>query len=279
MKLRTFFAVITVALMACTACSTKHTVLPYFTDLPATEGSMPKGEYQLTIVPDDELVINVTADDPDAVTQFNVPFQRTRTADFNKLMGSLESQFMTQRNSALSYQTYRVSQDGFIHFPVLGKIHVAGMTLAQLAQYLEEKVSAQVVDPMVTVELVNFHVNVMGEVSNPGARLVNRERYSILDALADAGDITPYGERSNVLLIREEDGKRVYHRIDLNRSDILDSPYFYLQQNDVVYVEPNKIRQANSKVDQDKSFKLSIISTIVSAASVVASLLIALLAK
>lgn len=120
----------------------------------------------------------------------------------------------------------------------------------------------------------------MGEVASPGARLVNRERYSILDALADAGDITPYGERKNVLLIREENGERVYHRLDLNDSEsTLNSPYFYLRQNDVIYVEPNKIRQANAKVDQDKSFKLSMTSVIVSAASVVASLIIALFAK
>ncbi len=280
MKLRnTLLGLCLILLMG--SCSSNKTVLPYFTDLTETHGSVPKGSFELTIVPDDELVINVTAANMEAVEQFNVPYQRTRTNDFNNAgNGTLESQIITSRNNAISYQTYRVNEAGFISFPVLGKLHVAGMTIGQLALFLEEKISAQVINPMVTVELVNFHVNVMGEVASPGARLVNRERYSILAALADAGDITPYGERKNVLLIREENGERVYHRLDLNDSEsTLNSPYFYLRQNDVIYVEPNKIRQANAKVDQDKSFKLSMTSVIVSAASVVASLIIALFAK
>ena len=108
---------------------------------------------------------------------------------------------------------------------------------------------------------------------------VTRERFSVLDALSSAGDLTEYGERSNVLLVREENGKRTAHRINLNSSDILTSPYFYVQQNDYIYVTPNKIRQDNSKYNQNNAFKLSVISTIVSACSVVASLVIALAIK
>lgn len=209
---------------------------------------------------------------------FNNPYQPVAVTDFNQTR-TLASAPLSRRNQNLAYQPYVVSPDGFIDFPRLGKIHVAGMTLAQVGAYIEEKVAQSVYDPMVTVELVNFHVAVMGEVMQPGARLVNRERYSVLDALADAGDMTPYGERSSVLLIREENGQRTYHRLNLNSAEVLESPYFYLKQNDVVYVEPNKIRQANSKVDQDKQFKLSMTSVIVSAASVIASLVIALFIK
>ncbi|MDE5899874.1 MAG: polysaccharide biosynthesis/export family protein [Muribaculaceae bacterium] len=260
------------------SCGSHRSTLPYFSDLKGASGAMPVGVYELTVVPDDQLLISVTAPDQEAAMPYNNPYQPIAVTDFNQTR-TLASAPLTRRNQNLTYQPYVVGADGFINFPRLGKIHVAGMTLAQVGAYIEEKVAEKVVDPMVTVELVNFHVAVMGEVAQPGARLINRERYSILDALADAGDMTPYGERSSVLLIREEDGRRVYHRLDLNSAGLLESPYFYLKQNDVVYVEPNKIRQANSKVDQDKQFKLSMTSVIVSAASVIASLVIALFIK
>jgi polysaccharide export outer membrane protein len=259
------------------SCSSNKTVLPYFTDL-SQEGSVEQGSYTVTIVPDDELLINVSAEESSAVDPFTIPFQRQRVSDFNEPT-NIQSQVQTRRGNSLTYMPYKVNREGFINFPVLGQIHVEGLTLSQLADYLTQKISLTVKDPIVSVELTNFHVNVMGEVTSPGSRLVNRERYSILDAISDAGDLTPYGERSSVLLIREENGQRTYHRLNLNSGDLLSSPYFYLKQNDVVYVEPNNIRQANAKVDQDKSFKLSMTSVIVSAASVVASLIIALVAN
>ena len=123
---------------------------------------------------------------------------------------------------------------------------------------------------------MNFNVNVLGEVRNPGRINVETQRFSVLDALAKAGDLTEYGLRDGVIVIREENGQKTYHRLNLNDAAVLSSPYFYLQQNDVVYVEPNKIRRENSKYNQNNAFKLSVISTIVSACSVVVSLIIAL---
>lgn len=280
MKLRylsSILAAMTVLLLL-TGCNTTRTSLPYFQDLNADHGTIPSGSYELTVVPDDELMIAVTAPDQEAAAQYNNPYQPMALTDFNE-MGSVKTNSVTRRNQNLVYQPYTVSPDGFINFPKLGKIHVAGLTLKQVAAYIEEKVAEKVIDPMVTVELVNFHVAVMGEVNQPGAQLVNRERYSVLDALAEAGDLSAYGERSNVLLIREEDGQRQYHRLNLNSKEVLESPYFYLQQNDVIYVEPNKIRQSNSRMDANKQYNLSMTSVIVSAASVIATLAIALFVK
>lgn len=261
------------------SCSSGKTVLPYFTDLPA-EGAVDAGDYSLTIVPDDELLINVNAADPEAVEDYTLPYQHPRVRDFNTVTtNQQESVVLQRRRSNLTYQTYVVDKDGFIKFPVLGRIHVEGMTLSALSDYLVEKISEKVVDPMVTVELVNFHVNVTGEVSRPGVQLVNHERYSIMDAIAAAGDLTQYGERDNVLLIREADGRREYHRLNLNSKELLESPYYYLKQNDIIYVEPNTVRQANARVDSDRQYRLSMTSVIVSAASVIASLAIALLVK
>lgn len=265
--------------IALASCSSGKTVLPYFTDLPQ-EGTIPAGSFQVKIVPDDELLINVSADDPAAVEQYTIPYQHPRTRDFNTdASQALESTVLTRRRSGLTLQTYHVATDGFINFPVLGKIHAAGMTLDGLAEYLTEKIAEKVVDPIVTVELVNFRVNVTGEVNRPGSQLVNRERYTILDAIAAAGDLTQFGERKNILLIREENGQRSFHRLNLNSKDLLQSPYFYLRQNDVIYVEPNSVRQANARSDQERQFRLSMTSVIVSAASVIASLAIALFIK
>lgn len=276
MKLRQTLALLA-TLLVLVSCSSTKTTLPYFKDIQSSEsGEFPAGEFEIKIVPNDELIINVTSQQPEAAAPYNIPLQRTINQDFlstSKAAGQIQSANM---QSTLVYQTYVVNREGFIDFPVLGKIHVAGMTLEGLVDYLKERISADVIDPNVRVQLANFRVNVLGEVRQPGAKVVTRERYTVLDALADAMDMTEYGERSNVLVIREENGKRVYHRLDLNDSSVLESPYFYLQQNDVVYVQPNAIRQANSKYNQDKAFKLSMTSVIVSAASVIASLVIAL---
>lgn len=258
-------------------CSSGKTQLPYFKDIDVSQINVPVGDFSVKIVPDDELLINVSAAEPEAVEAYTIPYQHPRQRDFNFEQGQTRESFvMSTRKTNLSLQPYVVNKEGFINFPVFGKIHVAGMTLEGLANYLTEKISEKVVDPIVTVELTNFHVNVIGEVNHPGMFIVNRERFSVLDAIAQAGDLTAYGERNNVMIIREEDGKRVAHRLDLNKAEALESPYFFLRQNDVVYIEPNSVRQANAKVDNDRQFRLSMTSVIVSAASVIASLAISL---
>ena len=175
--------------------------------------------------------------------------------------------------------TYIVNSRGDISFPQLGTLHVAGMTTEQLQADLMSRISKWVEDPTVSVRLLNYRVNVLGEVNRPGAILVNANRYTILDALADAGDMTPYGERQDVLLIREENGNQKRVLLDITSSDLLTSEYYYLQPNDYIYVKPNKVREGNAKYDSNKSYKLSMISTVVSASSVIASLIIALAVK
>lgn len=251
-----------------TSCSSSKTQLPYFTDISQiAQGELEMMDYMPTIKPDDELLITITSSLPSATAHYNLPL--TNPAKRGEL--GLSSQ-PTQ-------QTYIVSTNGDITLPTIGKMHVAGLTPEQLQEKLTEIVQKDVADAMVLVELVNFQVIVAGEVSKPSTIKVNRNRYTILDALSEAGDLTPYGERSNVLIIREEGGKRTYAHIDLNKSDVLTSPYYYLQQNDYIYVEPNEIRQANSRYNQDNAYKLTVISTVVSAASVIASLVIALTIK
>lgn len=251
------------------SCSTPKSSLIYFEDAHAQAGSheIPVEDYAVKIQPGDELMITVTSVQPEATAPYNLPLSNPAKG---ATLGAASSP---------QQQTYLVGSNGDISFPVIGKLHVAGMTTAQLTDELTELISKEVIDPVVFVRLVNFKVNVMGEVKEPRQIEVEGERMSILDALAAAGDLTVYGNRENVLLIREEDGVRKYYQINLNDSKLLESPQFYLQQNDVILVSPNHIQQSNSRYNQFNAYKLSVISTVVSAASVIASLVIALTIK
>ena len=266
MKIKTL-AILIAAAVSLSACSSKKAVLPDFTDLNSPSGTLQTMSYAPEIKPDDELLITISSSQPEATAHYNLPL--SNPAKRSEILYTT-----TPRQ-----QTYVVDSKGDITMPVLGTQHVAGLTTEQLQTRLTDEIRHDVADAIVRVELLNFTVVVAGEVNRPSAINVTRNRFSILDALGAAGDLTPYGERSNVLVIREENGQRTYARLDLNSSDALTSPYFYLRQNDYIYVEPNNVRQSNAKYNQDNAFKLSVISTIVSACSVVASLVIALAIK
>ena len=251
-----------------TGCRTPQQSMTYFENIKGvTSGTLPSEAYDIKIIPDDELVITVSSLIPEATAEYNLPMTNPATRNVIGTQGQ-----PTQ-------MTYLVDPSGDIKFPGLGIIHVAGLTTTQIAALLTKKISATVEDPYVRVQLANFKVNVLGEVAKPGSFEVTTERFSILDALASAGDLTSYGERENVLLIREENGEKHFHHLNLNDAALLSSPYFYLRQNDVVYVEPNKIRQDNARYNQNNSYKLSVATAIVSAVSVIASLCIALFIK
>lgn len=255
----------TLVMLLAAGCSSQRQ-LTYFDDIETNESGVMGnlGDYQVKLQPDDELIITVNSINPKASAAYNLPLVNPATA----------SEAGIPNNP--TQQSYVVNALGDITFPVLGKIHVAGMTTLQLADYLTERIAENVVDPVVRVDLINFHYHVLGEVGHSGSFRANGERVTLFDAIASAGDLTSYGRRDNILVIRELDGKKVYQRLNLKDSKIVDSPFFYLRQNDVVYVEPNNIRQANSKYNTNNGFKLSVISAIISGVSVITSLVIAL---
>lgn len=178
-----------------------------------------------------------------------------------------------------SIPLYIVNGEGNISLPVLGEVHVAGKTRGEVENMIRSMLSQDIKDALVNVQLKNFKVVVLGEVREPGAVSVNSDRISILDAIAMAGDLTIYGERTNVLVVREQDGKKEFYRVDLTDPAVFASPCYYLKQNDVIYISPNKSQQANSRYSQNGQFNVSIVSTIVGAVSVLASLAIALFIK
>ncbi|MCH5328671.1 MAG: polysaccharide export protein [Coprobacter sp.] len=250
------------------SCKTKSDIV-YFQQV-GTENSqqdipLEVFNYEHYIIPDDILTITVTATDPDAVAIFNLPAASFLTS--------------TQVSVTPNLQTFLVSVDGDIDFPVLGKIHVAGLTRGQLSDLLRERISEYVDNPLVSVRVLNFKIVVLGEVNSPGSFTVNGEKVSILDAIGLARDLNIYGRRDNVLLIRENGGKKEFHRLDLTQPDLFASPYYYLQKDDVIYVEPNKVRQSNASFSSNKQFNISIVSTVISAVSVLTSLCLAFILR
>lgn len=204
----------------------------------------------------DRLLITVSALDPEAVAPFNIPAVSYMEPNSTLAVASNKLQY------------YTVDTEGNIDFPMLGSLRVAGLTKSALKTLLETKISASVNSPIVSVSFLNFSVTVMGEVARPGRYEVNSDRISVLDALAEAGDLTVYGKRDNVLLTRENDGKVEFVRLNLNSPELFTSPYFYLQQNDVLYVEPNNVRAVSS---QNVSLYLSMVTTLASLATVIVS--------
>lgn len=267
-RARTHSALLALFALTMLLGSCKSSNLVYFSDVSDTiEGSIPLQERELKLQAGDELLINVSSTVPEATQIYNLPFN---------IAPSISQGDIKKNDMQTQKQTYIVSPDGYITFPILGKLQVAGLTTRQLAVMLTDKIARDVDDPYVRVQLVNFNVKVMGEVSRPGMYKMDNERATVIDALAKAGDMTIHGKRNKVTVWREEDGVAKYHILDLNDSKIHNSPYYFLQQNDMVYVEPSSARSGQADYNQNNSFKTSVVSTIVSACSVIASLVIAL---
>lgn len=265
MKFHSFFAFL-FALLTLASCSSKRQPLTYFKNIDVS-ATTPVSDFRVKVEPGDELFISVNSEYPDVTARYNVAQVNPATAK-NTIMSAQPQN-----------QTYVVDSQGDITMPVLGRVHVAGLTTEQIQNNLTERISIDVKSPLVKVTLVNFTIDVAGEVLKPGRIPVKSDRYSILDAITEAGDLTPYGKRENVLLIREENGVRKSVRLNLNDAATLQSPYFFLKQNDYIYVEPAEVRKDNAEYNQNNSYKLSVVSTIVSGCSVITSLIIALAIK
>jgi len=184
-----------------------------------------------------------------------------------------------QQYSVQEATPYTVDAQGDIDFPILGKLHVAGMTADELARYVRTELTSRDLakDPVVTVEFTNMSVNVLGEVTRPGRVAIKRQDYTLLDALSDAGDLTIYGLRNNVKVMRNEKGVQNVYTVDLTKGkEVMQSPVYYLQQNDVIYVEPNNTRKNTSKptgnIWQQPGIWISMLGSAISVATMIITL-------
>ena len=215
-------------LSALSGCVSYSSLLNYHTipDL-ADEGHDITNYDPLHVQANDILYIEVASEEMESARLFNKSSSTTAG-------GGVSTQ-------SILLSGYLVAEEGTIDFPLLGKIMLAGLPLDAAREVLVEKLRVYFVkDPVVTIRLLNFNVNVNGEVSSPGSISVATERITAIEAITQAGDFTPYSRRDSILVIREFDGQRKFGYLDFNSSDVMKSPYFYLQQNDVIYVQPEK---------------------------------------
>lgn len=219
---------VVVALTSCGAA----TDLAYFQEV-AESGQLEGVSGQLnTIQPGDVLTISVSSSTPELAIPYNLFSARSQVASSVTASNS-SSRVITN----VSYEGYTVQENGTIDFPVLGSIMVAGLTRQEIANMLKNRLEAVMPDPVVTVTILNFYVTVIGEVARPGTYNFPGDRLTLLEALGFSGDMTVYGNREKVMVIREENGGRHVEVLNLKSKDVFKSPYFYLKQNDVVYVE------------------------------------------
>ncbi len=266
MKIRTL--IVPMALMAMVlvlgSCgSTKN--IPYFQNSQFVDETQSSFLYDARILPKDQLTITVSTTNPDAA----VPFNLTIPTPYNTNTRSTYSQAMLQ--------SYLVDNAGYIQFPIVGALKVGGLTKSEAEQLIQTKIKHYMnaeETPIVTVRMSSYSISVLGEVARPGTFMVSREKISILEALAQAGDLTIYGVRDKVQLIREDaNGKKEFHMLNLNDANIINSPYYYLQQNDVVYVEPNKVKARNSTVGTTTSLWFTSVSILISLSSLLYNIL------
>ncbi len=210
---------------------TKADLLTYFQNTPElvdSTGLPIQVAPALRLQPGDMVGITVTSLNNEADALFN-PFNQAKTGSSGELM---------QRENG-----YMLDENGAIEFPLVGAVKVGGLTTAEASAIIRDKLLTQLKSPFVSVRLLNFKVSVLGEVTHPSVLNVANQKISLTEAISQAGDLTIYGKRENILVVRERDGKREFARLDLRSQKTFQSPYFYLKPNDVVYVEPKKSKK------------------------------------
>lgn len=218
---------------------------------------------QIHIKPLDRLTIVVNSKDPELAVPFN------SSTSLNSLSVAPTSSATNQ-----SLQIRTVDEQGFIEMPIIGPVLCKDLSRSELAKVIADKIreGGYINDPTVNVQFADMKFSVIGEVARPGTFDITRDRISILDALAMAGDMTVYGVRNEVYVTRESNGERTIEVLDLTSKDFFNSPAFYIQQNDVIYVKPNKYKAQSGEISQNRNFYLSLISTTVSVATLIVTL-------
>lgn len=260
MKFKKLF--VAVAMISLFGSCSAPKAISYFQDLKPGESELViTDSVEIKIQPKDKLSILVNSQDPRLTNLFNLPILSQQIGIDNNYT----------QNRGLS--GYTVDKNGCIDFPVLGKMKVQGMTREGVGRYVKNELVKRdlIKDPVVTVEFMNLAVSVMGEVNKPGRYNIDRDHLTVLDAISMAGDLTIFGKREKVLVLRQEQGKQRVYGVDLNSGEsVYASPVYYLQQGDVVYVEPNDTRKRQSTVNgnnvRSTSFWISIASLLTTVA-------------
>ena len=248
-----------IGILAVPSCSTPKEI-SYFQDLESVEGQRIGGAKGITVRPKDKISIIVNCKSPELTALFNLPYVTQR-------LGENSRSTISSGYSQGYISGYTVDDRGCVDFPVLGEVHVAGMTREEIASEIKRELceQGQATDAVVTVDFMNLYYQVLGEVARPGRYAIDKDALTILDAIGAAGDLTIYGRRDRVKVLRDEGGRMRTYEVDLcSASDLIASPVYYVRQNDVIYVDPNDVRARQSTVNgnnvRSTSFWISLTS-------------------
>lgn len=252
------------AIITLSACATQKRVL-YLQDVESGATIELPDNYMIRIKPLDELTIVVNGRNPELALPFN------SSSNYNSLTGAPAASSSTSEHNL---QVFTVDEQGYISMPIIGRVECAGKTRRELAAEIEAMIVARgyMTEPSVNVRFTDLTISVLGEVNKPGRYTINRDQITILEAIALAGDLTIYGMRDDIAVVREVEGKSIVTKLDIRSKEIFSSPCYYLEQNDVVIVNPNKYRAATSEINQNRSFWISLVSTGVAVATLVITL-------
>ncbi|WP_343625789.1 polysaccharide biosynthesis/export family protein [Flavobacterium lindanitolerans] len=231
------------------SCASRKNVA-YYQNIDQLANLESSSSYETILQPDDLLMIVVMAENPEVAAPFNLP---------SVIMQSTNEIEVQQ----VRMNSYLIDSKGFIQFPVLGTIQLGGLTRTQAIAKMTNELEKYINKPSVNLRILNYKITVQGEVTQPGIHNITSERITLTEALSLSGDLTVYGKRDNILIIREVDGKKQATRVDITKADFLNSPFYYLKQNDVVYVEPNKTKVNSSVVGPNTAIILSSVSLLV----------------
>ena len=264
MKIKRLLLLLALPLLVASCTSYKN--VPYLQNPEAVndfEETLPL--YDAKIMPKDLLSITVNTTDPKAATPFNLTVQTPINAALTNISTTTQP----------TMQQYLVNNKGEIDFPVIGRLEVGGLTKNEAEDLIRERLKPYLKEsPIVTVRMANYKISVLGEVARPGSFTIGNEKVNVLEALAMAGDMTIYGVRDDVKLIREDvNGKREIINLNLNNAGIVTSPYYYLKQNDIIYVTPNKTKAKNSDIGNSTTLWVSSLSILVSIAGLLVNIL------
>lgn len=241
------FIILLACVAFCSSCISKKEVL-YFQDIESLTEQNQNTNYNTVIRPDDLLSVTVSSQDPESV------------AIFNPVAGAANA--LRTTNDRLG--TYLVDKNGNIEFPYLGTLAIANKTRIEAIQLLRDRIREFAKEAVIDLRILNFSISVLGEVQRPGTFTIPNERITVLEALGLAGDMTIFGERKTVKIIREEEGVKTYGELDFTSIDLVNSPFYYLQQNDVIIVSPNKAQIQSGAFNRNSTIFISIAGIVIS---------------
>ena len=248
--IKRLFCLFSLALVFSSCVSKKEIV--YFGGIDSSQSSTVSSNYEAKLQADDMLLIIVSAPDPEAAIPYNLIAFSTGENSSDKTT-----------SGGIRYQTYLIDNAGNIEFPVLGKLKLGGLSKTEAVEKIKDELKKYITSPIVNMRIVNYKVSVMGEVVRPSSYTIQSERITLPEALSLAGDLTIFGNRKNILVIREMDGIKTHNFIDITSADFINSPFYYLDQNDIIYVEPNKTKVNSSAVGPNVTATISAVSLLI----------------